>query len=592
MALEINSHVERLSRFQPFNADAAELVHEQADSTEFGFETAAYKYVVRVIEDPSVRLIVLTGDAGHGKTHLCAQVLRACGADPDSATDMIRNHARGDEVLTYTPSTSRPVRIVKDLSDFSVETGANLFESLMSKETAAVSIVCANEGRLRRAAGAIKDNKLSRALIRTLEDGINNGSCSSTDPAIHVVNLNYQSVVKDDGNGLMEWAAATWAVDRRRWRACQKCDAREMCPIFRNHTLLADSELGPVRRKALKDLFSTAERSGTVITIRHALATLAYAVTGGIRCTDVHRRFTRNRADLSWQYKHLFHEALFGDRLTQRQRSEVPTFAALRRLDPGATAIRAVDDLLDPLDGNQDFLPAIPVMDGGTPRSRRDAQRESETMRELFSYLRRRSYFDYSRAVDSFARMGLRAGGDFQAAATGELSDHRGVRTRDVLMRGLEAVQGIRRSGNPADLLILDPAFANYRSRAAVVGTRLASRNVNIQGQIGHWMRGNSRPTLPTAVDWLSRSAIVQIVSPKGGETAIPIDLFRFELLQRWAAGLSARAEHAAAIRFINGLLASVVPESQEEDEIVVLVGGERKTLSIDLGDRIRSGDL
>jgi hypothetical protein len=296
----------------------------------------------------------------------------------------------------------------------------------------------------------------------------------------------------------------------------------------------------------------------------------------------------RNRADRGWQYLHLFHQAFFGDRLTARQRSEVPTFAALRRLDPGATAIRAVDDRLDPLDGGEEFLPALPVVDGETPRSRRDAQRESGTMHELFAYLRRRWYFDDSEAVGSFERMGLRAGEDFRAAATGELGDHRGVHTRDVLIRGLEAVQGVRRSGNPADLLILDPAFANHRSRAAVVGARLSSRYVVVQGQVAHWLRQDGQPTLPTAVDWLSRAAIVRIVPPAGEAVAISVDLVRFELLHRWAAGLSARTEHAAAIRFINGLLASLVPELREEDEIAVLVGGERRTLSIDLGDRIR----
>jgi hypothetical protein len=587
MALERNAHVERLSRFQPFNADAAELVHEQAETSEAGFETAALRYVVQIIDEPLVRLVVLTGDAGHGKTHLCAQVLRSCGVDAATVQEMVRNRASGEEVLAQTPGRSRPLRIVKDLSDFSVEKGAELFERLAADDTA-VSIVCANEGRLRRAAGAIEGEELSKALIRTLEDGIEKGSCSSVNPAVHVVNLNYQSVVKDEGDGLLEWALGTWAVDRRRWRICQRCDAREVCPILRNHVLLADTERGAVRRKAVKELFATAERSGTVITIRHALATVAYAATGGIQCADVHRRYTRNRADRGWQYQYLFHQALFGDRLTLRQRSEVPTFAALRRLDPGATAIRAVDDLLDPLEGGDEFLPALPVMDGGTPRSRRDAQRESETMRELFSYLRRRWYFDGSEAVGSLERMGLRAGEDFRAAATGELSDRHGVRTRDVLIRGLEAVQGVRRSGNPADLLILDPAFSNHRSRAAVVGNRLSSRNVVIQGQIAHWERQGGPLTLPAAVDWLSRAAIVRIVPSKGEAVAISVDLVRFELLHRWAAGLSARTEHAAAIRFINGLLASLVPESREEDEIEVLVGGERRTLSIDLGDRVR----
>jgi hypothetical protein len=206
-------------------------------------------------------------------------------------------------------------------------------------------------------------------------------------------------------------------------------------------------------------------------------------------------------------------------------------------------------------------------------------------LHNLLVFLRRRDFFDSSNAPGPYERMGLRGGEQFEQAASDGSDRTTPVEVRDTLLRGLEAIQGVRRASNPADFLVLDPAFVNHRSRAAVVGHRIQSRNILVEGQVAHWHHTGD-PEMHRAVDWLSRTAFVRMPN----ELTIPLDLFRFELLLRWADGLRARSEHAAAVRLINGLLAKAMPRT-EGDEIVVLVGGERRTLSIDVGDRIRSGE-
>lgn len=578
MGLEVNSHVERMGRFQPFSASSADAVHEQGDPGPRGFPTAAFQHVLATIESPQVRVVVLTGDAGHGKTHLCAKLLEELGIKSAEAHRLIVHEADGRHVLAHTKS-ERPIRMVKDLSEHGDMT-AELLSEMLELDSDSVTVICANEGLLRQAV-AMRPTELD-VLTRTLEEGIKTGRCASVNPGIHVINLNYQSVAPEDGEGLVDWALNSWGADKRSWRACGKCDAHEGCPIFANHRMLSDQAGGVRRREKIRLLMATAERTGSVVTIRHALATIAHAITGGTNCRDVHRRHRQK----DWQHRHLFHQALFGDRLTPHQRTtQVPTFMALRRLDPGHTALRGVDDLLEPDETAVPFLPTMPVVEGATPRSKRDAQRESETLHNMLVFLRRRDFFDSTDAPGPYERMGLRGGEQFEQAATDGAGCITPVAVRDTLLRGLEAIQGVRRTSNPADFLVLDPAFVNHRSRAAVVGHRIPSRNILVEGQVAHW-RHVGDPQMHRAVDWLSRTAFVRMPN----ELTIPLDLFRFELLLRWADGLRARSEHAAAVRLINGLLAKAMPRT-EGDEIVVLVGGERRTLSIDVGDRIRSGE-
>jgi hypothetical protein len=203
-------------------------------------------------------------------------------------------------------------------------------------------------------------------------------------------------------------------------------------------------------------------------------------------------------------------------------------------------------------------------------------------------FLRRRDFFDSdSEGPSKMRRMGFQAGDEFLVAAQVGLGDSLDVRDR--LLRGLEAVQGVVRSAQLPDFLVIDPAFASHRSRAAVVAQRVASRNVTVVPQRQHWEAASDQaPELPRVLDWIDRLVVLRVA---GSTVHIGIDLIRFELLNRWASGLSSRVQHEAEIRHFTNALAQLVPSGDLGDEITVLVGGEKRTLVIDLGDRIRSGE-
>lgn len=594
MALEVNQLVRRLRRYQPFQADSAELVYErQTDHSQPMFEVVTLRFLLQAIEQASTKTIALTGDAGHGKTSLCARLLTRLGATDDEAAAQIASAGSSGQDPVGSAAGGRPIYMLKDLSDFSAQVGAHRLVDLLDPPDGGVAIVCANEGQLRNCVSE-DDSGTAQIIVDTLRSGIKRGLVANADGSILVINLNYQSVAPDrDGDGLVDWALRSWAVDKRSWQICRKCDASVVCPIRANHDALSDPANGPSRRRAIRDLFGAAERTGAVVTARQALSVLAYAITGGLTCEDVHQRYRASRSDRTWQFRHQYHQAIFGDALSAQVRQQVPAFSALRRLDPGKVSRRKVDDALDPDSARVAFHPPVPgTGDGRRMRTAQDAHLEAAAVRGIYTFLRRVDYFNSS-ATGRFARLGLNAGDAFVRLQENE-PDSSKTEVRDLILKGLEAVQGIHRIGNNPDFLVLDPAFFSHRTKAAVVSRRLTSKPIQVVDQISQWVSEASldarEPVLHKAVEWLNRAVFVRIPGPAGTPpVAVQLDLLRFELLTRWAAGLRSSTQHEAEIRGLTSTLAGLAEAASESEEIQVLVGATMRKLIIDVGDQIRS---
>src|SRR4051794_34710114 len=137
-----------MRRYIPLDAGADQLVHELVDVDDpVNIETRAEKALHEAVLRHDVRVILLTGDAGHGKTWLCARLLEHLGRTPAEAADAIRTTADGESDLAGLAS-GRSLRIVKDLSDFDTEDGAELVTQALNATTR-VTVMCGNEGRLR-----------------------------------------------------------------------------------------------------------------------------------------------------------------------------------------------------------------------------------------------------------------------------------------------------------------------------------------------------------------------------------------------------------------------------------------------------------
>ena len=143
----INWHVERLRRYVPLDAGADQLVHEHVDDQAIDLLTRAEATIHEATQTPEVRVVLLTGDAGHGKTRLCCALLELLGLDTITAAQAVRERADGRHDLAEVRSDVQ-LRIVKDISDFTPDDGAQLLRDSLVAE-GRVTVVCANEGRLR-----------------------------------------------------------------------------------------------------------------------------------------------------------------------------------------------------------------------------------------------------------------------------------------------------------------------------------------------------------------------------------------------------------------------------------------------------------
>jgi len=583
VANEVSAHVRRLNEYLPLDAGSSVLFQEYVDPDDHpSIRTRALSYLEEVVgrEDGQLRLIVLTGDAGHGKTHICAKLLEGLDYSAATASTAIKEKCDGSRDLAALVD-GRKLRIVKDLSELTVAEGARVLAGALAAERR-LTIVCANEGRLRSALA--HDREALGAVVRSLEQGLAEGRLD-VDPQVVVLNLNFQSVASPGNRLAVE--LLRWAVDGRKWRVCSGCDSRDVCPILENRRLLADRRRGPARIDAIESLLQTAERIGAVITVRELLMFVAYGLTGGIACSDVHRRARRT----DWQSDYEFTQNLFGDRLTTSQRLSLRSLRYLRLIDPGAVAFRAVDDDLVPEASDEEgrFLPRESAIGNAAVTTRAQAKSAAEAARVLFRFMRRRAYFTSVAAAGPLLKpLGFTFGNDFLAIVTGDLAPSESRRLRDQMIAGVEAVQGLRRSGEGRHLLLVDPAFSSGLASTSIVARRIPITDVEIRSQSAAWDRKlGHEAELPQSLDWSDRAVVIEL-RDREDVYPIQIDLLTFEYLMRAGEGLDGRAFFDAEVRRLAGAIAPLVRGSSDDDQIEIVRDGRLEGLVIDTGDVIR----
>jgi hypothetical protein len=589
MAYADNQHVARLKRFVPLGANSQELYEERVGDepgdegpVRFSVPTKALKFVSDLARDKDVSLVVLTGDAGHGKTHLCRRLLEDYGYPSAEARALLRGpQGRGAPVTPLGEATGRrPMRIIKDLSEFEEEPGAAVLGELL-RDPESIGVVCANEGRLRAAIVRSGDAKLRRVL-ETLEASIVAGQ-TALEPAIHVLNLNFQSVAVPDG---ILARLLRWMVDGRRWAACRTCDARERCPIARNQQDLGGKEVDDGltlgRRQAIEQLVRVMEQTGAVVTIRDTLAFCAYLITGNMDCSEV-EKLDRKRQLQAYDGSYL--DLLFTRKLPEAQGGQLPLVARIRRVDPGMRAHRDVDTMVARgLDAQDISSPDGSRRFTAPPRTTRDAAIQSEAYRTRVRQARRLDFFDriYTKTVskgpegsiDRSKRMGFRYYEEFTGACGGQALESRRLSDiRDQLVDGLHVVQGIRPKSR-LHLFLADPAFLRGTSHAPIIARRILRSAIRVGGLSSTW----TQPKVPLAVDWLERAVVMSFASD---DETILLDLVRFEIVMRAGAGVAFREFHAPEIRALLRSL-SRLAAAQADSAILVMEGPVLRAVSID----------
>jgi hypothetical protein len=591
-----NPHVARLNRYQPIDADFNKIYFEGDDHL-IDLSTRAFFTLVDQVRRPDVSVVVLTGDAGHGKTHLCAKLLaELSGATIPEVAELINEGGYGKRDLFLMPD-GRPLRIIKDLSEVPPILGAELLSQAIDAD--AVTVICANEGRLRSCLTIAGLKEMLGALQNSILNGRGHGQSS---PHV-IINLNHQSVSASETHPpAVDQLFDAWLLDESNWSVCEGCPANEQCPIYWNRTELAgQGALSESRRDAIRLLLGVVERIGFTVTIRELLIAVSHFVTGGIDCAAV-QRMVQEQVGNPWQVDYSFATNVFGRNVTGTSMDEMQVFRGLRKLDPALVAIRDVDDRLDP-ESQQDRGKYGRDNESGmqpAPNTTKGRAEEAEKHREIWHQMRRRGFFqaDYLAKAengppDARDRLGFLNVREFEAVAAGEEV----ANLKHRLLRGLEAIQGVQRSVLFAPLVIVDPAFTTslssqvsgsvaLPSTTSIVAVEIPLANISIKSEHDSWIDRSTEGQVPTArddVDWLDRRIILSL-DPHNADLRLMIDLrlHEFEYLLRASEGLQSRQHFAPTIQSILRRLARVVAASQPMAEVVLYRSGRRVALHVD----------
>ncbi|MDL4777738.1 methylation-associated defense system protein kinase MAD6 [Actinomadura xylanilytica] len=258
-------------------------------------------YVATALDDrliPDVlagqyRLVVITGNAGDGKTafleHLIAAAIdrgAAPGAPRDNGADVRLLNGRWLRT-NYDGSQDEGDKANDDvLADFFEPFAEGAAAGPGDPETRLIAI---NEGRL--VDFLTTHNERFASLASTLLASLD-GELPPRD--IAVVNLNRRSVVAGaDGlsGPIFDRMLARMTHDRF-WEACASCDLVNSCYVPHNARTFAHPSAGPKVVKRLRELYRLAHLRGRMhVTVRDLRSALAFTLTSGRDCAQIHELY-------------------------------------------------------------------------------------------------------------------------------------------------------------------------------------------------------------------------------------------------------------------------------------------------------------
>jgi hypothetical protein len=279
-------------------------------------DTKLSRYVTEWAQSGVGGTVVLTGNAGTGKTAVAEAYCRALGADlPD------------EDALLEVASGRWVAKDLSGLPDPKARSDA-LRQSIGSDRQ---SLICANEGVLRDALVEIGDDAATETLEKALRQG------AATHPGLTIVNVNRQRPTSD---GL--WKQLLDYVSREAlWSGCVDCPFDTGgCPMRSNAERLRDERV----REQLRTLV----RLGTgeaVPTLREVLAILSWAIIGNQSCMAVKHR-NRDLGNSAFIAADSYFNRILGGGLRPETAERSPLLTGMRRAGLGSVSDLEVDGWL------------------------------------------------------------------------------------------------------------------------------------------------------------------------------------------------------------------------------------------------------
>ncbi|MHA0035514.1 methylation-associated defense system protein kinase MAD6 [Deinococcus sp. PESE-13] len=267
-------------------------------------DTALDRDLLPAVRDGHYRLVIVTGNAGDGKTAFLQQFEAAAGRD-GAGVSLLPNGFRvewnGRSFLANLDGSQDQEGQLND--DVLLEFFAPYKEGAAPMSESHTRLIAINEGRLMDFL-TTHQQAFSR-LRREVEEGLRSGLPQGETA---VVNLNLRSVVAQvpvvgHAEGEPEQKLSIFdqqlmaLTNPALWSACESCDLKGQCYALHNARTFSDPTNGSRVRERLRTLYTLVHLRGRLhITLRDLRSALAYTLTSGRDCDEIHDLYRSGNA--------------------------------------------------------------------------------------------------------------------------------------------------------------------------------------------------------------------------------------------------------------------------------------------------------
>ncbi|REK74204.1 hypothetical protein [Paenibacillus paeoniae] len=355
----MNSFVQYLDQFNVLSPSHSKIYDEytgQGDVYQFSIDTKIEEFLLTGYSKAPCS-VIMTGNAGDGKTRLCRVVYESLTGNKLSEWP--------DSGILDVPFDGGTVVIVKDLSELKDEVIFNVLLRLQEfiREGHAENryfLIAANEGKLTKFLSMHSELEELAAMVkqRFLYHGHN-------DSQLHLVNLQDVTSSIYAERIMEEWNKEEY------WSDCGSCGKASNCIILLNHRRMARKQV----RDRLAEQYRLLDCLGIHLTMREILIHISYTLTGGLTCSDVQRA---GYLDIEKHSKRVYFNNFYGVGMPGLESIEQGAVRHFGELDPGQASISFIDDYL--LNGD---------ISGENVIAERHARLFGEELDLLFGYYRK-----------------------------------------------------------------------------------------------------------------------------------------------------------------------------------------------------------
>ncbi|MGB3261750.1 hypothetical protein, partial [Paenisporosarcina sp.] len=323
MEKKINHFVSFMQQYDLTTADYSKIFDEHTTNVQYNIDTNVNNEIIKILKE-TPKSIIITGNAGDGKTRICRNVY------DELASDQFEHWSKeGIEEIQY---ENFKLKIVKDLSELRDEVILKelliLQDILEDKIKGTHYLIAANEGKLTHFLLKYPNlEKLRDVVIPQFSENAESDSNLKIFNLLHSSSSIYAKKIVDE-----------WNKDEN-WEVCNRCLSKDYCVINDNYQSLS-SKTTAVR---LNRIYRSLDGNQGHMTMRELLIHLAYTFTGGLHCREVH---SASPNELQTQSKKAYYENFFGHNLPKEVFEEITGVQELRAFDPGHISDSAIDDFI------------------------------------------------------------------------------------------------------------------------------------------------------------------------------------------------------------------------------------------------------